>query len=71
LSIYENIETLDIIDYLKIPKCKECKKKLKIKEFIPLIGFFFKSKKCFCCKRRIGIIKPIIEIGTAILFGLI
>jgi prepilin signal peptidase PulO-like enzyme (type II secretory pathway) len=68
LSIYENIETLDIINYLRIPKCKECKKKLKIKEFIPLLGLLFQKNKCVSCKRRLVMLKPILEIGTAILF---
>lgn len=71
LSIYENIETLNIINYFKIPKCKECKKKLKIKEFIPLLGLLFQKSKCVSCKRRVVTLRLILEIGTAILFWLI
>ena len=71
LAIYENIENIDWTNLFKLPKCLKCKKILNRKCFLPIIWFIFQKNECQLCKRRIYIIKPIIEILTAVLFCLI
>ena len=71
LAIYENTESIEWSSFLKFPQCLKCKKKLNRKCFLPIFWLFFQKNKCNFCKKRICIIKPILEILTAILFCLI
>ncbi len=71
LVVYENIETIEFANIFRLPKCLKCKKKINRKCFLPIVWFLFQKNKCQFCKRRISIIKPILEALTAIIFCLI
>ena len=71
LAIHENVEIIKWTEIFKLPKCLKCKKKLNRKRFLPIIGFLFQKNKCQTCNIRILVIKPILEIMTALLFCII
>lgn len=71
LAIHENVEIIKWTEIFKLPKCLKCKKKLNRKCFLPIIGFLFQKNKCQTCNIRILVIKPILEIMTALLFCII
>lgn len=66
---------------LRIPKeesvvfpgshCTSCNNKLKWWHNIPLLSWLILGGKCYYCKDKISIQYPIIELTTALLFGLI
>ncbi len=71
LVIHENVDVIKWTEIFKLPKCLKCKKKLNRKRFLPIIGFLFQKNKCQTCNIRILVIKPILEIMTALLFCII
>ena len=71
LAIHENIEAIELTNLFRLPKCLKCKKILNRKSFLPIVWFLFQNNKCQLCKRRIFVIKPILEGLTAIIFCLI
>lgn len=71
LAFHENLDTIKRKNLFRLPKCKKCNKKLNRKQFLPIIGFLFQKNNCTLCKRRISIIKPVLEILTALMFWLI
>ena len=50
--------------------CPNCKHKLKFYELIPVLSYIFLRGRCHYCKSKISIMYPVIELLTAILFGL-
>ncbi len=66
---------------LRIPKeesivfpgshCTSCNNKLKWWHNIPLISWIILGGKCHFCKEKISIQYPLIELSTAILFGVV
>lgn len=66
---------------LRIPKeesivfpgshCTVCNTKLKWWHNIPLISWILLRGKCYFCKSRISVQYPLIELSSAILFGLV
>lgn len=51
--------------------CPECKKTLSWYELIPVLSYIFLWGKCRSCKAKISLQYPLVELGTALLFGLI
>ena len=49
--------------------CPNCKKELKWYHLIPVFSYLFLRGKCAYCKTKIGIIHPLVELTTAILFA--
>lgn len=49
--------------------CPKCNHSLKWYELIPIFSYIFQKGKCKCCKERISIIYPMVEITTGILFA--
>lgn len=51
--------------------CPKCKKTLSWYELIPVLSYIFLWGKCRSCKARISLQYPLVELGTALLFGLV
>jgi len=49
--------------------CPKCNHSLKWYELIPIFSYILQKGKCRCCKERISIIYPMVEITTGILFA--
>lgn len=49
--------------------CTNCKKELKWYHLIPVFSYIFLRGKCQYCKAKIGIIHPMVELMTGILFA--
>jgi len=49
--------------------CPKCNHSLKWYELIPVLSYLFQNGRCKCCKERISIIYPMVEITTGILFA--
>ena len=50
--------------------CTNCKKELKWYHLIPVFSYLFLGGKCAYCKSKIGIIHPLVELITGILFAI-
>lgn len=48
--------------------CENCSHRLKWYELIPILSYIFQKGKCRYCEEKIGIIYPLIELLTGILF---
>jgi leader peptidase (prepilin peptidase)/N-methyltransferase len=51
--------------------CMSCGKELQWYELIPVLSFVFQGARCTTCKARISWQYAIVELATAILFGLV
>jgi len=51
--------------------CPKCKKQLAWYELIPFFSYVALWGKCRTCKKDISIQYPLVEVGTAIIFGLL
>lgn len=51
--------------------CPHCQKKIKFYENIPILSWLFLRGKCSGCQNKISIQYPVIELLTAIVFGMI
>lgn len=49
--------------------CANCKNELKWYHLIPVFSYIFLGGKCAYCKAKIGIIHPLVELTTGILFA--
>lgn len=49
--------------------CTNCKKELKWYHLIPVFSYLFLGGKCAYCKAKIGIIHPLVELITGVLFA--
>ncbi|ALM10386.1 MAG TPA: hypothetical protein DEB30_01755 [Candidatus Peribacter riflensis] len=49
-------------------RCPRCKHMLGVAELIPLVSYCFLSGRCRHCRRSIGVLYPLIELGSALLF---
>ena len=66
VAIYRIPNSISIISPRSF--CPNCKKKLKIKENIPIFSWILQKGKCSNCSKKINIRYPFIEILTSILF---
>lgn len=48
--------------------CDFCKKELKWYDNIPLLSWFFYKGKSRCCKKKLPLLYPVVEITTGLLF---
>ena len=48
--------------------CPKCGHVLKWYELIPIISFIFQKGKCRCCKTKLSLFYPFIELSTGLLF---
>lgn len=48
--------------------CTKCNHRLTFLELIPVFSYLFLGGKCKCCKQKISLFYPIIELMTGILF---
>lgn len=51
--------------------CPKCKKNLNWFDLVPVLSFIFLWGKCRHCKANISLQYPLVELGTALLFGTI
>ncbi|XLQ20394.1 MAG: prepilin peptidase [Candidatus Moraniibacteriota bacterium] len=51
--------------------CPNCKKEIKTRDNIPILGFVLLKGKCRYCKKKISVQYPLVELFTGIIFGLI
>lgn len=51
--------------------CMSCQKKLHWYELVPVISYFIIRGKCTKCSSKISIQYPLVELGTAVLFGFV
>lgn len=51
--------------------CEHCKKELAWYDLVPVLSFVFLKGKCRYCKTRLPFFYPVIEITTAVIFGLV
>ena len=52
-------------------ECPTCKHRLYPYDLIPLLSFLFQWGKCRYCHRKISWLYPILELGSAMIFGLL
>ena len=52
-------------------ECPTCKHRLYPYDLIPLLSFLFQWGKCRYCHRKISRLYPILELGSAMIFGLL
>ncbi len=50
-------------------RCPTCGHRIRFYENIPLVSWLALRGKCSACKARIGLRYPLVELGTALLFG--
>jgi prepilin signal peptidase PulO-like enzyme (type II secretory pathway) len=50
--------------------CTHCKHELAPKDLIPLLSYLMLGGKCRYCSKPIGLQYPLVELATAVLFGL-
>ena len=51
-------------------ECPHCKHRLQAWDLVPLFSFLFQGRKCRYCHKKISRLYPILELGSAIIFGL-
>lgn len=51
-------------------ECPHCKHRLYARDLIPIFSFLFQGRKCRYCHKKISRLYPILELGSAIIFGL-
>ncbi len=51
-------------------KCFACKKKLQIRDLIPVLSYLWTRGKCRQCDKKVSAFYPIIELTTGTVFGL-
>jgi len=51
--------------------CPSCKRKLTLKDLVPLFSFIFQKKKCRYCKKKISWQYPLVEAAVGLLFVLV
>lgn len=49
--------------------CPHCKTTLQAWDLIPLLSFVFQKGRCRYCKKKISWLYPILELGSALIFG--
>ena len=52
-------------------ECPNCKTVLQPRDLIPLISFLIQGWKCRYCKKEISRFYPILELGSAVVFGFV
>lgn len=52
-------------------ECPHCKHRLQARDLVPVLSFLFQKGRCRYCRRKIAWLYPILEIGSALVFGLI
>lgn len=50
-------------------ECPHCKTTLQARDLVPLLSFLFQGGKCRYCKKKISLLYPILELGSALVFG--
>lgn len=51
-------------------ECPHCKHRLYARDLVPIFSFLFQGRKCRYCHKKISRLYPILELGSAIIFGL-
>lgn len=51
-------------------RCPNCKKRLQVKNLIPIVSYFIQWWKCSFCNKKISSIYPTIEIVSGLIFSL-
>ena len=61
----------NLLIFKKLCRCNYCGKELRVRDVLPIIGYAAQMGRCSCCKTKISIRFPAVEIITAGVFTLL